>query len=266
VANLDYTFFNEELEESTLEFAYYPDKNGSAVYVSDPETVAEANRTHIYIALKTVPGYDPAIKSLSHIADEEDPTIVMKLDGAAGGRIPLTMYPSGETMKKSIIRVQGSIGEGRPIFREVMFTVMAKPYFTSATTVSELTTDASGQNVTVTIGLPEGLGSSLFPIQVRIEAENNCLSTTNPNIPVKDDVSTFEEGESSQAGKRTFYYIYTIKYSQYYKSTTGQYTYTFPCVFQTTKNSGNAPTKIKISDSQGRFNSVIKDLKVGSGS
>ena len=169
-------------------------------------------------------------------------------------------------MKKSIIRVQGSIGNKIGIFREVMITVMAQPEFTDATTVSSLDSDGSGKDVTVTIGLPEGLGSFLFPIQVCIEAENNCLSTTNPLIPVNDGVSTFETGESDQAGKNTFYYVYTIKYSQYRDLETGQYTYTFPCVFQTTKTSGNAPTKIKISDKNGRFVSVIKDLKVGSGS
>lgn len=267
VQKLDFTFFNHDETNTTLEFEYYPNKNEAPVYVSDPETVPDPERTKIVITLKNVPGYEPAIKSLSHIAGEENPTIVTKLNGAEDGIIPITMYPSGANMRKSIIRVQGSVGEERPIFREVVYTVMENPSFTDETTVSSLATDASGQSVTVTIGLPEGLTSDMFPLQVCIEAENNCLSTTNPDIPVKDAVSTFEAGESDQAGKRTFYYIYTIKYSQYYHPTQEtQYTYTFDCVFQTTKSSGNKDTKIKISDAQGRFNSVIKELKVGSGS
>lgn len=274
VANLDYAFFNDAEALSTLEFQYFPDKNGDPIFTSDPTTVDETARRHVFISLRNVPGYEPAIKSLSDVVGEESPTIVKKLDGVTEtiahdgvnwGVIPFTMEPSGDKMKKSIIRVQGSIGNRIGIFREVMITVMAQPKFTEETKV-ELATDAADQDVTVTIGLPEGLGSFLFPIQVRIEAENNCLSTTNPLIPVNDGVSTFETGESDQAGKNTFYYVYTIKYSQYRDLETGQYTYTFPCVFKTTKTSGNAPTKIKISDKNGRFVSVIKDLKVGSGS
>ena len=282
VANLDYPFFNKDPEESTLEFQYYPKKDEDPVFnSSDPETVPETSRNHIYITLKTVPGYDPAILSLSNIKEDIDegrtPTIVTSLSGVTEtithsdgtwGVIPFTLDKSGNTMKKSIIRVQGSIGNQRGIFREVMYTVMANPEFSTATTVSDLSSDASGQPVTVTIGLPEGLGSSMFPIQVRIEAENGCLSTTATELPVKDAVSTFvSEDGGTQAGKRTFYYIRTIKYSEYYDATrTPQYNYTFPCVFTTTKTSGNAPTRIKLSDEQGRFTSVIKDLKVGSGS
>lgn len=285
VANLDYPFFNESYEEGTLEFQYYPDKDGYPIFKSDPTTVDETARKHVHIVLKSVPGYDPAILSLSNIKDQipeegsedEWPTLITTLDGTTStithadgnwGVIPFTLDKSGDKMKKSIIRVQGSIGNGRPIFREVMYTVMAQPDFTESTTVSALTSDASGQDVTVTIGLPEGLGSSMFPIQVRIEAENGCLSTTATELPVKDDYSTFVTAdESTQAGKRTFYYIRTIEYSEYYDATrTPQYVYTFDCAFKTTKTSGNAPTRIKLSDSQGRFNSKILDLKVGSGS
>ena len=292
VANMDYSFFNEEQESSTLEFQYFPDKDGDPVFNSSPETVGETERVHINITLKSVTGYDPAIRSLSILDPEaENPEIVTKLTGVTGdavishdginwGAIPYTMFGSGDEMKKSIIRVQGSYGNGLSIFRDVMITVMAKPDFEPTTTkVSSLPQDASGQPVTVTIGLPKGLGSSVFPIQVRIEAENNCLSTTSSILPVNDGISTFNgiipahdgqpeiPAESTQAGKRTFYYIRTIKYSEYYHPTGDTpYTYEFPCAFTTTKTSENAPTKIKISDGNGRFNSVILDLKVGSGS
>lgn len=293
VANMDYAFFNEKQESSSLEFQYFPNISGDPVFNSSADGVDETEKVHINIMLKTVAGYEPAIRSLSTIdPDEDNPEIVTKLtgvpdeavyahdDGSNWGAIPYTMNSSGTEMKKSIIRVQGSYGTGLPIFRDVVVTVMAKPDFDkSKTSVSELTSDSSGQPVTVTIGLPSGLGSSLFPIQVRIEAENNCLSTTSSILPVKDDISTFNgvipahgdqpeiPAESTQAGKRTFYYIRTIKYSEYYHPTADEpYTYEFPCVFTTTKTSKNAPTKIKLSDGNDRFNPVILELKVGSGS
>ena len=286
VQNMDFSFFNDEETEQNLEFQYFPLLTGDPVFMSSGDDVPDNQKVHITITLKNVTGYDPAIRSLSHIAGEEEATLVTRLPGVtetttdgSWGLIPYTMFGSGSDPKKSIIRVQGSYGTGLSIFRDVVVTVMPKPDFTEATTVSPLTSDTSGQNVTVTIGLPEGMGSSMFPIQVRIEAENNCLSTTDPKLPVHDGISTFNSkipatddheeipAESEKAGKRTFYYIRTIEYSEYYHPT-GEtpYTYNFPCVFQTTKTSENAPTRIKISDSQGRFNSVIKDLKVGSGS
>lgn len=283
VQHMDFSFFNDDEEETNLEFQYFPLLTGDPKFMSSGDGVDETEKVHITITLKNVAGYEPAIRSLSHIAGEEDATVVTRLPGVnttithddgEWGLIPYTMFGSGDYPKKSIIRVQGSYGTGLSIFRDVVVTVMPKPQFTAATQVIGPSQDASGQDVTVRIGLPEGMGSSMFPIQVRIEAENKCLSTTDSKLPVHDGISTFNPAVPASgdqpaipaesdlvAGKRTFYYIRTIEYSEYYHPTEATpYTYTFDCVFQTTKTSDNVPSRIKLSDSQDRFTSKILDL------
>ena len=146
-------------------------------------------------------------------------------------------------MKKSIIRITGkaSTGTAKELYREIMVTLMNQPSLTwvsSTTPVQTETTkilygdgltptDLSGVNqpVYLQICLPEGLGASLFPIQLRIEAKNNTLSATSPNLPAQTGPSIFE-------GKgNTFYYIYTIKYSDYCKLNPRTMKYEYKYVF-----------------------------------
>ena len=121
-----------------------------------------------------------------------------------------------------------------------------------------------GKNVDLRICLPAGLGSSLFPIQIRIEAENNTLSATSPKLPVTTGKSDYDDS------RNTFFYIYTINYSDYcsLNPSTKKYEYKYIYVdteqdrirLKTNKQGDNS-TRIRLRDLAGNFNPV--DLTIG---
>lgn len=175
------------------------------------------------------------------------------------GKITFSLKARSSVLQKGIFRIQGQVGSARALFREVTINVIGNLVFTSATAIKTTpSTDASDQAVVINIGLDEKLPASLFPIQVRIEAEQNTLSSTSPDLPVDSGPSQF----SSKQGKNSFYYIYTIDYSSarpgmsYYtiNPSTREVTYktNYEITLYTTKSSGNS-TKIHISDMAGYF-------------
>jgi len=129
-------------------------------------------------------------------------------------------------MLRGKLRVQGLKENGvASLYRDIVFTVMNTQTFTgSSLTVSGSTV---GSEVTVTIGLPEELPSGMFPLQVRIEAENNNLTTTSADLPVSYGTSLFD------SSKQTYYFIRTIEYKEYAQIVSGAYQYTtqIPCSF-----------------------------------
>ena len=243
VENLDHTFFTN-VGTTTLDFQFYPDADGTTT-VNTTGTYGGETVT-ITVSRRDVDGHGHAVANETLTIDTET--------RPGWGSIPLTINPlpvaeegQDPPVLKSIIRVQGKYGKNRAIYREVTYTVMGQQVLTNMTTVTG-TSDAMDQPVTVTIGIPAELPSDLFPLQFRIEAENNNLSTTDPNLPVQDGPSTFQDGP--QKGKRSFYYIATIKYTDYKKwnPTTSEYDYTteWPVTLYTTKSSGNG-TRIQLS-------------------
>lgn len=154
----------------------------------------------------------------------------------------------------------------RALYRDVVFTVMEKQKFEKSTTtandddepvttttnssVTPLASDAVNQETTVTIILPDGLPRDIFPLQIKIEAENNGLTSIHDNsatpavsaLPVKYGPSAFRNGNS-------YYFVKTITFDDYATLNGVAYSYTnaFPCKFKTRLSSGNA-TSIKIND------------------
>lgn len=243
VENLDYTFFTN-VGTTTLDFQFYPDADGTTT-VNTTGTYSGETVT-ITVSRRDVDGYEHAVANETLTIDTET--------RPGWGSIPLTINPLPEAEEgeeppvlKSIIRVQGKYGKNRAIYREVTYTVMGQQMLTNKTTVTG-TSDAIDQPVSLTIGIPAELPSDLFPLQFRIEAEKNNLSTTDPNLPVQDGLSTFQDGP--QKGKRSFYYIATIKYTDYKKwnPTTSKYDYKteWPVTLYTTKSLGN-DTRIQLS-------------------
>ena len=243
VEKLYYAFFTN-IGNTTLEFQFYPDEtstttvNKTGTYQDDAVTIT--------ITRRTVTGYE-STPAVTEDVSEADVVVVTHEDGSQWGQIPLTIGNVPESgMLKSIIRVQGKYGSNRAIYREVTYEVMGQQEFTDETQVvkGENATDAMNQPVVVTIGLPSGLSAGIFPLQVRIEALDNNLSATDPNLPVIDGLSTFPAKKT--AGKRSFYYIKTINFTDYrqYDIELNDYVYTteFDCTLYTTKTSGNATT------------------------
>lgn len=237
----------------------------------------------------------------AYVESNEHCTITIEVDDVAGfeeypaidpnfpivhgtnGELFFTPYDIDEThMRKSIIRIKGvSTEEGsKELYREIMITLMTTPSFThvspmglmtnTAITSAHEATDIAGRDkpVELRICLPEGLGSSMFPIQIRIEAENNTLSATSQKLPVTTGKSYYD------ANRNTFYYIYTINYSDYcsLNPRTKKYEYKYiyggptapaaeKIVFYTNKGGDNS-TKIHINDLANQFTPV--DLTIGS--
>ena len=238
---MDQTFLGEETGQ-VLNYYFVPDDaNAPNTHV----TKSTGNVT-ISVTKKDVAGYVNPIDTYS--VDYNT------------GKITFSLKARTANLQKGIFRVEGKVGSGgRALFREVTVNVIGNLVFTSSTAItSKPTSDATDKPVKIKIGLDERLPASLFPIQVRIEAEQNTLSSTSPDLPVESGPSQF----SSKQGKNSFYYIYTIDYSSarpgmsYYTidPATREITYKteYEITLLTTKSSGNS-TKILISDMKGYF-------------
>lgn len=235
----DQTFLGGD-EGLTLNYWFAPDDANNP---NNHITRTTGNVT-ISVTTKNVAGYTNPIENFSVNYDT--------------GVITFDTKTRTTELQKGIIRVQGKVGDKRALFREVTINVIGDLAFTSETQITSApTSDSSDQPVVITIGLPDDIPASLFPIQIRIEAEQNSLSTTNPKIPVQNGPSQF----ASKSGQRSFYYIYTIEYSQYPHPDPITHeivgTTTFPLTFYTTKNGGNS-TDILISDMNGYFDPPVK--------
>ena len=238
---MDQTFLGGD-KDQPLRYWFEPEDGGTRI------TQTTGNAT-IEVTKKAVAGYNNPITDFN--IDYTTGTITFGTAARTG------------TLQKGIIRVQGKVGSGRALFREVTINVIGNLAFTSDTQITKTpTSDATDQEVEITIGLEDDLPASLFPVQVRIEAEQNSLSTTNPLLPVSNGPSLF----ASKAGQNSFFYIYTIERSDYYHvdPVTREISYTnkFPITLYTTKNGGNS-TAIKVSDMKEYFGVTDLTLSIG---
>ena len=113
------------------------------------------------------------------------------------------------------------------------------------------------KETTVNLVLPDGLPRDIFPLQVKIEAQNNGLTSIPDNtvspaisaLPVKYGPSAFN------SEKNSYYFVKTITYDDYatLNGTTYEYTNEFPCKFKTRLGNGQNATTIKINDLKGEF-------------
>ncbi|MBQ3744177.1 MAG: hypothetical protein IJU08_06135 [Bacteroidales bacterium] len=200
--------------------------------------------------VERVQGYPRALDSIANVE------FTGNSDGTGPGTITITPNAIDETMKKSIIRIKakGSFDGSKELYRDIMITLMQKPDFargedtTCISNAGTVQVNGIGNEVVLKIWLPEGLGSSVFPVQVRIEAEKNTLTAQTPDLPVKTGKSLFD------SSRNTFYFIYTINYSDYcwLNPRTRKYEnkYDFTCSLFTS-TSGDNSTQIMINDMRG---------------
>ena len=287
VDQLDYTFMT--LTEAELESGFdltNPDGSPSLFYftpdVEHPDQIFfedVENVVDVTVTKRAVTGFAHAVANFTTLPAGND-----------AGKIHITpaeIDVANGTMKKSVLRVAGkALPDGKELYREITITLMPKPdlkYGTGEEAIwtdilygEGLTpTDVSGVNkdVYLRICLPVGLGASLFPIQIRIEAENNTLTSTSPNLPVRTGKTMFEPAptDPSQPDTRrnTYFFVYTINYSDYCKLNPRTKKYVYKYKFGETTNdriilktstSGSNATRISISDLEGHFNEKILDL------
>ena len=246
VDKMDYTFFAGEQTvilnpETGANFYFIPDTSTGNAY-TDTNTGA----CTITLTVRPVSGYDPAIVGNA-----------VNVSGA--GVIQVDLAEMGTSVKKSIVRVTGKVANSSTtLYRDIVVNLMGTQDFVHGSDATRVVSTPDGLNgtqkpVNIEICLPEGLGSSVFPIQVRIETEANSLYALTPDLPVSHGPSVF----ASKAGENSYFMVYTINYSNYCQlNSSNEYTYTykFPITLYTNKRGDNNHTTIDIRDLGGCFN------------
>ena len=147
---------------------------------------------------------------------------------------------NSQQAQKSVLTIAGKSHVGKDMHRDVTFRVINELTFLDLAATS-LANESIDQVTTLTITLPADLGYSMFPIILKIEAENNAFMSSD-GLPVESGPSLFSEDGS----KNSFYFLKTIDYSDYYNAETEVTTQIFTCKFKTTRNgstgSSNATT------------------------
>ena len=240
-----------------VDFWFYPVADNSEVVVTDGKNSTAANGARVTIRKSTeaFSNYPQAIAEVSDIV------VTHNSNGTDNhGTITVTLKDSQPgVVQKGKLKILGQVAGGRALYREVEFTVMEKQQFEAGevqASASPLEADAMNQKTVVTIVLPDGLPRDIFPLQIKIEAQNNGLTSVPDNtvdppisaLPVKYGKSAFN------SDKNSYYFVKTITYDDYATLSGTSYVYTneFPCEFKTRLSSGNA-TAIKINDLNGEY-------------
>ena len=248
--NMSHTFIGSG-KTCNVDFYFYPVASNNEVVVTDgkPSTAAGGAIVTIKSVEETDGDHPQAIASVSAV------NVTHNANGTDNhGTITVTLNDSEPgVVKKGKLKILGQVQGSRALYREVCFTVMEKQNFADGdlqTTVTPLASDGMNQETTVNIVLPDELPRDIFPLQIKIEAENNGLTSipdksVTPAIsalPVKYGPSAFRSGNS-------YYFVKTITYDDYatLNGTSYEYTNEFPCKFKTRLSSGNATT-IKVND------------------
>ena len=151
---------------------------------------------------------------------------------------------------------------GKTLSRKVKYHVMSTPRLTLS--AEKLPSEKNGEQTALKISLQEGLGSSLFPLVLKIEAEKANLvpdvSANSVDLPVETGTSYFN-------GANTFCFLFTLNYTDYYDKSnkTKPFTTDFTLYFKTTKDysgqgaTGSNETWFSVTDKNGRFFYKPKD-------
>lgn len=256
--NMSYTAIGSG-KSFDVDFYFYPvANNANEVVVTDGKTSNAANGAVVTIkkSIETDDDYPQAIASIP------DVRVTPKANGSDDhGTITVTLNDSEPgVVKKGKLKILGQVQGSRALYREVCFTVMEKQQFAngdSQTSVSRLNSDTMNQETTVTLVLPNDLPRDIFPLQVKIEAQNNGLTSIPDNtvspaisaLPVKYGPSAFNPSKNS------YYFVKTITFDDYatLNGTSYEYTNEFPCKFKTRLSNGQNATTIKINDLKGEY-------------
>jgi len=247
-----------EVPSYTIYWQYFPTSaTASGTPVTDVGEVAASGSMEAYDVSLMM--YD--ITKESAIDGSLDDLVLdhATLSDGTWGTIEVPIAQRGEDTKTSVIRISGRYGAGRRIFREVIINVLPETEFLNK---QEQSTDATikgtyieadvidGLNkvVNVHFRIPEGLGASMFPLNVTIEAKNNNLYSTSEDLPVETGTSYWSDKNN------TFYFIRQIPLSEYRRIENGAYVYKqdYTCTLYTSKESGNS-TDIVLADEKGFF-------------
>lgn len=182
------------------------------------------------------------------------------ISGQTWGSLKIPIAERGDQIKTSVVRIIARYANGRSMFREVIINVIPKENFQNKQPQSEDATikgtyieadelDGLEKEVKVHFKLPEGLGASLFPLNVTIEAKKNNLYSTSEDLPVSSGKSYWGGNQNS------FYFIRQVTLSEYRSIENGAYVYNtdYVATLYTSKEGGNS-TDIVLQDEKGFLN------------
>ena len=190
-------------------------------------------------------------------------------DGKTDWRIATVtlVKPSSTSILHSTLTIAGvtadgeSSGSGKTLSRKVKYHVMNTQKLTLSAT--PLATEAAGEETKLTIKLPTGLGFSMFPLTLKIEAEKANLNPVASKNKLPDGTAIdlpVETGASYFSNQNSFGFLFTLNYSDYYnpENAANPYTTEFTLYFSTSKDysdssSGSNETWISVTDSHGYF-------------
>lgn len=169
----------------------------------------------------------------------------------------------GSSLKKSCLHIEGvtKAGNGqKAVFRNVDYRVMPKANMT-------VTPGTDSGDIKLTIKLPKDLGFSMFPLVLKIEAEKGDLNpaiSKNTRERVFGDTNASTKGnavdlpteygkslftDAAHTGHSTFYFLFTVNYSDYDQANGSEYV----LCFKKTRNTDNS-TQVMIQDKKPFFN------------
>ena len=176
--------------------------------------------------------------------------------------------PSSTSILLSTLTIAGvsadgaSSGSGKTLSRKVKYHVMNTQQLKLSATA--LASEAAGEETELTIKLPTGLGFSMFPLILKIEAEKGNLNPVASKNKLPDGTTAIdlpvETGSSYFGNQNAFGFLFTLNYSDYYnpENTTNPYTTEFKLYFSTAKNysgsaTGSNETWVSVTDKYGYF-------------
>lgn len=220
----------------TLQYRFTPDISVSTTNnkyhfcTEKPTTFPEEG---VYVYLGEEGPFGKAIEQIELVSDA----------GTEGVLRITPVAPSSVSKLQSIhlIGVSKKDGTDVTIQREVNITVREKFNYSIVCDPSVVSA-AKGENVNVKLTIPAGLRVSMFPLQVKIEAEKNTLSPkAGENLPVETGKSIYD------SNKPGYHFVKTITWEEYYhgdgiSSRPSDYTTVYDCLFVT--NTANSTTRI----------------------
>lgn len=227
VEYVDYVATSDETKTIYYTMYYQATAGATPQYLNNTISFNASSITHADANYKAILG-SVNVDSGTYSDGTPDPTKQWKMAS-------VTLAEPGTTTKHSTLRIQGKSHANHDMFRDVDYRVMGTQHFQNGEDVlkgTALPSEDEGEQTTLTIYLPNDLGMSMFPLTLKIEAENGGFTTVD-GLPVESGPSLFNTSTSS---RNAFYFLKTIEYEDYYNAETGNTTTAFTARFKTTRD------------------------------
>ena len=181
----------------TLLYKFIPDVNNDTPANSNNETLPAYVKVTVGDAGTTGAVIDGNI------------TVAASDDAQGWRKITFNTTTPGELIKSQTITVTGYYKNGLSrIFRKVNYYLMGTQQLDVVCSPKDLE-KGKNQEEDILIRIPKDLPRSIFPIQFKIEADNNSLNPLNDNMPVYAGTS-IKDGTSN-----AYYFIKSVSYEDY---------------------------------------------------